>query len=139
MTESQPTSSDEYLKQFIAKAEQKLKESPVTPTSGRGSVKLLVNDEDAPKARMRYYMDEERAEIAKERCMDFELKWYDCFMNPPTWFDKFLGCKELHMRHMQCVEKVHDELIAKSGKTRMTEESFADSPLSREDFEGKKY
>ncbi|KAJ2452115.1 hypothetical protein EV183_003162 [Coemansia sp. RSA 2336] len=130
--------NEEYLKSFISKAEEKLKESPVTPTSGRVSVKMLVNDEDAPKNRMRYYMKEERDEIAKERCMDYELKWYECFMNPPTWFDKILGCKQLHLQHMQCIEKVHDELIEKSGKSKLTPESFADSPLNNEHFEGKK-
>ncbi|KAJ2819148.1 hypothetical protein IWW50_005563, partial [Coemansia erecta] len=118
---------------------QKLKESPVTPTSGRQNVSMLVNDEDAPKTRMRYYMQEERAEIAKVRCMDKEIKWYDCFMNPPTWFDKFLGCKQLHLEHMQCIEKVHDELIEKSGKTPLTPETFSDSPMHRDDFEGTKY
>ncbi|KAJ2479429.1 hypothetical protein IWW56_003092 [Coemansia sp. RSA 2131] len=133
------SSSDDYLKTFISKAEQKLKDSPVTPTSGRVSVSMLVNDEDAPKNRIRYYMKEERDEIAKDRCMDAELKWYDCFMNPPTWFDKFVGCKQMHMLHMQCIEQVHEELLEKSGKMVLTPESFADSPLHRDDFEGKKF
>ncbi|KAJ1764471.1 hypothetical protein LPJ77_005613 [Coemansia sp. RSA 2523] len=138
-TSNPTTSSDDYLKTFISKAEQKLKDSPVTPTSGRVSVSMLVNDEDAPKNRIRYYMQEERDEIAKDRCMDAELKWYDCFMNPPTWFDKFVGCKQMHMQHMQCIEQVHEELLEKSGKHILTPESFIDSPLHRDDFEGKKF
>ncbi|KAJ1646921.1 hypothetical protein J3B02_004082 [Coemansia erecta] len=115
MTDQHEPSSDEFVKTYIAQLKTKLAANPVKPDA-TADISLLKMDAEAPKDRRRFYTAKQIEEIAMEECAECEYAWRKCSIDPPTIFDKFLGCRRLRQQYYMCMDKAREEVKKRSGK-----------------------
>ncbi|KAJ2231994.1 hypothetical protein IWW45_005303 [Coemansia sp. RSA 485] len=110
--------NDEFLKSYIAQLKNKLAENPVKPDAS-ADISLLKADTEAPKDRRRFYTARQIEEIAMEECAECEYTWRKCSIDPPTIYDKVLGCRRLRQQYYMCMDKAREEIKKRSGKEQL--------------------
>ncbi|KAJ2412518.1 hypothetical protein GGI10_003638 [Coemansia sp. RSA 2530] len=107
--------TEDFLNSYIAQVKSKLDKAPVKPDAS-ANLSLVLTDADAPKNRKRFYTNEQIDEIAKEECAECEYTWRKCSHSPASVYDWFIGCSMLRKEYYDCVDRVKEDLKAKSGR-----------------------
>ncbi|KAJ1796480.1 hypothetical protein LPJ56_007164 [Coemansia sp. RSA 2599] len=115
MADKSGSSSDEFLKSYVAQLKTKLATNPVKPDAS-ADISLLKADTEAPVDRRRFYTEKQIEQIAMEDCAECEYAWRKCSIDPPTLYDKFFGCRKLRQEYYACMEKAREEIKKRSGK-----------------------
>ncbi|KAJ1988642.1 hypothetical protein GGI25_004921 [Coemansia spiralis] len=105
-TVQQSDNPDEFLESYLAQIKEKLDKVPVEPNKEVDELKLLLADTEAPPDRRMFYRNDHIEEIAKQECAECEYKWQTCRVNPPTMYDRFIGCTKLKLDYKACMKKV---------------------------------
>ncbi|KAJ2009413.1 hypothetical protein GGI04_000489 [Coemansia thaxteri] len=113
--DKQSDSTDEFLSAYISQVKSRLEKAPVKPDTSV-DLSLVHGDTEAPKDRKRFYTVKQVEDIAQEECAECEYTWRKCAVDPPTMYDRFIGCRKLRREYYECMDRVRAELQSKSGK-----------------------